>query len=233
MNVPTQSLLPNRTILETTFNIFHGAVNGTAFIVNGSKSQYLITAKHLFGNAIKEDSLVDIQIKGGKIDNTIKCKIFYHDNPHVDIAVLKLDSTIANETVRMEKGNAYYLAQQCLFLGFPLFSLGTNTDIGKVPFVKRAIVSAFHEENKVRLMLLDGHNNPGFSGGPVITYSETMDKQFIIGIISGYINQPQNVNVTNGAVTSQILLNENSGIIISYTVDYIQEIINKIEKIGK
>ena len=78
-------------------------------------------------------------------------------------------------------------------------------------------------------MLLDGHNNPGFSGGPVITYSEKMDKQFIVAIISGYINQPQSVNVTYGTVTNPLLINENSGIIISYTSGYIKEIINKVE----
>ncbi len=114
-------------------------------------------------------------------------------------------------------------------LRVPLFSLGTQTEIGKIPFVKKAIISAFHEENKVRIMLLDGHNNPGFSGGPVITYSEKMDKQFIVAIISGYINQPQSVNVTYGTVTNPLLINENSGIIISYTSGYIKEIINKVE----
>lgn len=227
---PTQHLLPNRTILEATFNIFYGSANGTAFIVNGKKGQYLITAKHLFGNTVKPDTLVDIQIKGGKIDKKLQCKVYFHDNPHVDIAILKLDAAIiTGETLPLGKGSEYFLAQECLFLGFPLFNLGTQTEIGKVPFVKRAIISAFHEENKVNLMLLDGHNNPGFSGGPVITYSENMDKQFIVAIVSGYIIQPQSVNVTYGAVTNQLLINENSGIIISYTSEYMQEIIDKLE----
>ena len=228
--IPTQSLLPNRTILESTFNIFYSSVNGTAFIINGTKGQYLVTAKHIFGNAVKPDTFVDILIKGGKIEKKLSCKVYYHDNPHVDIAVLKLDTAIIlGETLLLGKRSSYYLAQECLFLGYPLLNLGTKTDIGKVPFIKRAIISAFHEENKVNLMLLDGHNNPGFSGGPVITYSESMDKQFIIGIISGYIPQPQSVNVTYGTVKNQLLINENSGIIISYPSEYIEEILNKIE----
>jgi hypothetical protein len=61
MPTPTQHLLPNRAILEATFNIFYSSVNGTAFIVNGNKGQYLITAKHLFGNTLKSNTLVNIQ----------------------------------------------------------------------------------------------------------------------------------------------------------------------------
>jgi S1-C subfamily serine protease len=230
INASTQGLLPNRTILESTFNIFYGSVNGSAFAVNGGKSQYLITAKHLFGNAVKEDSLVEVQVKGGKFEKSLKGKIYYHSNPRVDIAVLKLDTAIASETVDLGKGKYYYLAQECLFLGFPLFGLGTKMDIGKFPFVKRAIISAFYEENGVTLMLLDGHNNPGFSGGPVVTFNENISKLFIVGIISGYVNQSQSVNFKIGTETSQLLLNENSGIIISYECIYIQEIIDKIEK---
>lgn len=231
MNIPTQNLLPNRTILESTFNIFYKDVNGTAFIVNGNKGQYLVTAKHLFENTIIEGTLVDIVIKGGQIDKKISCNLFYHDNPSVDIAVLKLNSNvILGKILPLKEGSSYFLAQQCLFLGFPLFNLGTHTSIGKVAFVKRAIISAFHEENNTQIMLLDGQNNPGFSGGPVITYSETMDKQFIIGIISGYIYQQNNIDINNGGVNNKIQIAENSGIIISYTSEYIIEIINKIEK---
>lgn len=227
---PTQHLLPNRAILESTFNIFYGSGSGTAFIVNGKKAQYLVTAKHIFGNAIKTDTLIDVQIKGGKIDKKLKCKVYFHDNLHVDIAVLKLDTLIiTGETLPLGKGSEYFMAQECLFLGFPLFNLGTQTENGKIPFIKKAIISAFHEKNKVRLMLLDGHNNPGFSGGPIITYSENMGKQFIVAVVSGYFNQTQSVNVNYGGVTNQLLINHNSGIIISNTSEYIAEIINKIE----
>ena len=118
MPTPTQHLLPNRAILEATFNIFYSSVNGTAFIVNGNKGQYLITAKHLFGNTLKSNTLVNIQIKGGKIDKKLQCKVYFHDNPHVDIAVLKLDTAIITaEILPLGKDSEYFSAQECLFLG--------------------------------------------------------------------------------------------------------------------
>lgn len=231
MNIPTQTLLPIQTILESTFNIFYNEVNGTSFIVNGNNGQYLITAKHIFGNTIVDRSSVEVIIKGGQIDQKITCNVFFNENSQVDIAVLQLKTQVINgRLLPLKRGESYFLAQQCLFLGFPLFQLGTQTQSGKVAFVKKAIVSALYEENGTEIMLLDGHNNPGFSGGPIITYSETMEKQFIIGVISGYFYQKNNLKIDNGITKETIQINENSGIIISYASGYILDIINKIEQ---
>ena len=81
------------------------------------------------------------------------------------------------------------LAQDVYFLGFPF---GMSTDIGDLnlnfplPFVKKAILSAFGKDEG--LVLLDGHNNPGFSGGPVVAGGSAVDGSGvgIIGVISGY-----------------------------------------------
>ena len=56
------------------------------------------------------------------------------------------------------------LSENVCFLGYP-FNFATG-DKGinagfPVPFVKKAIVSAFEDST----IYLDGHNNPGFSGG--------------------------------------------------------------------
>lgn len=227
MSIPTQDLMPNKTILSTTFNIIYNGNSGTAFLVDSDKGQLLITAKHIFGNVSSGDN-VQYDLVINNTNQTFSNTVFIHSNLHVDIAVVRLGNPLVKETLSLKKGDSYFLAQRCLFLGYPLFQLGSQTDIGKIPFVKSAIISAFHEENKTEIMLLDGHNNVGFSGGPVITYSEALDKQFIIGVISGYIIDPKNVNVVLGSITTQIRVNENSGIIISYAAEYIYQIIETI-----
>lgn len=227
---PTQMLLPNRASLEATFNLFYDKGNATSFVVNGSKGQYLITAKHVFGNAVQSRASVEIKLVGGKINDDFKCTVYTHKNPAIDIAVLKLDKPIVYTDVPfLGYADSYILGQECLFLGYPMFSLGSITDIGKVPLIKRAIISGFHEENNASILLLDGHNNPGFSGGPIITYNSEMNSQFIIGVVTGYINQPQDVELTIDQVIHKIKVNENSGIIISYGSEYISEIIAYIE----
>ncbi len=226
MQIPTQSLLPNQMILESTLALYYKNVSGTSFMINGSKGQYLVTAKHIFQDTI-ENTSVEVNIKGAHIDEKITCNIFFHENLNVDIAILKLTKPlIIKKLPALGRGDSYYIGQQCIFLGFPLFSLGTQTESGKLAFVKKAIISAFYDKNDgTTMMLLDGHNNPGFSGGPIITYSETMDKQFIIGVISGYYYQKNEISITDKMTE----INENSGIIISYASEYILDIIKKIE----
>ena len=70
------------------------------------------------------------------------------------------------------------LGQDVLFLGFPYGlanELGELNNYFPVPLVKKGIVSALQFE-EARVLLLDGHNNPGFSGGPVV-YQSTTDRE--------------------------------------------------------
>lgn len=227
---PTQMLLPNRASLEATFNLFYKNGCATSFVVNSSKGQYLVTAKHVFGNTIQSGEPVNIRLVGGKIDSVFKSTVYIHKNPVIDIVVLKLENPLVHTDVPpLKYADSYILGQECLFLGYPLSFQGTVTDIGRVPFIKRAIISAFQKENNASILLLDGHNNPGFSGGPIITYNREMNSQYIIGVISGYIPQPQDIELTVDEVVHKIKVNENSGIIISYGSEYISEIIASFE----
>ena len=66
---------------------------------------------------------------------------------------------------------------------------------------------------------MDGHNNLGFSGGPVVAYDTIRKKMCIVGVISGYIPEP--IDVQHKKDTFSI--NQNSGIIICYGMRYIEE----------
>lgn len=78
------------------------------------------------------------------------------------------------------------LAEDIYFLGFPF---GMSFDVGDLnagfpmPLVKKGIVSGLHFEDG--LILLDGHNNPGFSGGPVVRRG-TSTEQTVVGLVSAY-----------------------------------------------
>jgi hypothetical protein len=229
---PTQSLLPNRNALTTTFNIFTDTLSGTCFTTLNGKEEYVVTAKHLFRRKTKSGDSVLVKINVNKTETPFKAKIYFHTNPLVDIAIIKLPKTISQtETLSLKSGDSYFIGQECLFLGYPIFNIGSLTKTEKIPFVKKAIISAFYEENGIEFILLDGHNNPGFSGGPTLTYSDKIENQFIFGIVSGYINQSQDIQVKNAKSDSlnySIKINENSGIIIAYPAKYITETIINI-----
>jgi hypothetical protein len=83
-----------------------------------------------------------------------------------------------------------------------------------------------------RIWVLDGINNPGFSGGPVIF--KTGPEQKILAVISGYHLEPTEV-VSSAAAkkkapekrTQKQTVNLNSGFIIAYDIKYVVEAINK------
>lgn len=77
------------------------------------------------------------------------------------------------------------------FAGFPygLFTSGVNVnDLYPIAFVKKGIMSASSAEKGATMIFLDGHNNPGFSGGPIV-YRDLDRNTFVYklaGVVSGF-----------------------------------------------
>ncbi|MCA1648252.1 MAG: hypothetical protein LC797_23270 [Chloroflexi bacterium] len=122
-----------------------------------------------------------------------------------------------------------FLGQDAYFLGFPL---GLTFDIGPeyFPRVKRCTVSAMNQRLKDRsVLLLDGWNNPGFSGGPVVFRPSTalgmQEPLRVAGVVTGYRTQKGGVSVAGKVVAGTYAL-MNSGIIIA------EEITRVLEAIG-
>jgi hypothetical protein len=107
------------------------------------------------------------------------------------------------------------------------------------PLIKHAYLSAnvscsalYPDETKDDLLiLLDGLNNPGFSGGPVVAPDmfspfTNFRAQKLIGVISGYRNDNIPLNV-NGQRINNASVAANSGIIIAIPFPRVTELITK------
>lgn len=220
-----EALIPNRTIFETTLKIFYGDNTGTCFIINHNSKQFLITAKHLFPNIINNTE-ISIKVEGASINLNLNAKLLIHKINAIDIAVLEIEEIYFGEVLVLRNTDSFHIGQECLFLGFPLYAfLSSSTSIGNVALVKKAIVSARLIQDDVTKILLDGHNNPGFSGGPIITHNGKASEQFIIGVISGYFIQENKTEIKIDDKEYELMRNSNSGIIITYPSEYIVEII--------
>lgn len=90
--------------------------------------------------------------------------------------------------------------------------------------VKKAVVSGWTKHNGIELLLLDGHNNIGFSGG--LAYNAEKKKMCLLGIISGYV--PESINVKQNKATLSVTAN--SGIMICYEKRYLEEIFDANKK---
>lgn len=242
-NVPLRAVAK---VQSSTFSLNGDKFSGTCFMVVKNDKQYFVTAAHLFDPSHKSGDLVPIQMLIQNKLQSFTAKVYFHENRKVDIAIIRLSENISQriqlpdqflkykDTLqRLFEGNGVSMdsirvnvATEVLFFGFPLGNLGTDAFGIKFPLVKRAMTSGLVQYNSVELILLDGHNNLGFSGGPAVAYDTSSKKLCLLGVISGYI--PETVDVQHKKDTFSV--NENSGIIVCYGRNYLEDIFTKNEK---
>ena len=246
--VPSNVLLRVRMIGNIA-----GNTSGTAFTLEVDGQQYLITAKHLVAGLKAEDT---IQIYKDEQWEPLKVKIFRCDEP-IDIAVLvpprQLTVTFSLEPTMKD----ILYGQDIYFVGFPygLFTKGKNVSgLYPLPFIKKAIMSASTGQNGAVVIFLDGHNNPGFSGGPIV-YRDLSRNDFtfkLAGVVSGFRNdlspvlQPEEIKKEEikpeDVAQSRIMeknghffrLNDteqvvktNTGIVIGYSISHALDLIRR------
>lgn len=237
--------LTNNT-LERVKKIGVGPVTAAAFTMEVDGRQYLITAKHVIATLKGDEGEVQI-FHGKEKSETLKVKLLRCPDP-VDIAVLVPEKQITTAHPLPPIDGNIVFSQDVFFVGYPYGddALSTLMEETAVGFVRKATFSAQERRDGWVLYYLDGINNVGFSGGPVVFQDMTKaDRPWqIAGVVSGYRNdlgevvrivpvRPEDVTdadraasriVTypNGTVgrlvpTGDIVLN-NSGIVRSYGI---------------
>lgn len=216
-------------IISRVFRIVFGTSTGTAFTIEDHGVQFLVPAKHIFKSA-NHPSTGKIALLVEKNYQTFDVEIRYPADQEIDIAVMKVTPyqqlTPMFENENTTKGLA--LGQDVYFLGFPyqydqLLS-SIPGDSKPLPFVKKACLSTILTDNK-SILLLDGHNNPGFSGGPVCFKEIGSGKKAmaIAGIVSGYRFDRQYVFDENDTQTKSYV-KDNTGIIIAHCISHANKI---------
>lgn len=209
-------------ILQRIFFVRVGNSTGTAFTVDISHRQYLVTAKHVVEgvtNGHKPEVFHENIWK--PLDNV---RVWFPDGDN-DLALIPLRKQLSpSAPITVARGEGYGLSQQCYFLGFPFglkMDSGTLNNGYPLPFVKSAIVSSFIVSGEVGdVIFLDGINNPGFSGGPVVTVDSNHHCS-VIGVISGYraASEPVLINGQDSGLT----YSANTGLIAAYGMTEILE----------
>ncbi|MDQ4140788.1 MAG: serine protease [Bacteroidota bacterium] len=233
----------SRAIGETmanTFNLHGEQLTGSCFLITKEGKQYFVTAAHLFKPSHKSGDLVSIQMLIQNQLQSFKAKVYFHADRNVDIALIKLSEKISQNIQLPEEfikynelfqnvfqGNGISLdstlitfGMEVFFYGFPLGNLGTQALGIRFPLVKKATVSGWVKHKGLDKILLDGYNNLGFSGGPVVSYNTSSKKMCLVGVVSAYIPEPVSVQYKG----DKLSVNENSGIIVCYGKRYIEEI---------
>ena len=206
-------------IMQRTFQLRIGSQIGTCFTMDVDGRQYLCTAKH----CVKE-------FNGNRIEMLYKREWRYLEVNMVGFGSKNSDICIFASTQKVSPfhpisigAGGLGISEDVHFLGFPV---GYKVECPEfnhyypVPLVKRAMVSAIEFSEDPFTILLDGHNNPGFSGGPVIYHKKGKHNDLcIVSIISGYRFWSEPVLDENDNETT-FKHNANTGIIVSHSINH-------------
>ena len=207
----------NANILTRVLHLKVGDKIGTAFTVEVDNKQYLVTAKHLTGDQEIEE--LEIWRKGWR---KINIAVVGFGIDREDIIVFAADR-ILTQTLPVEVGSGgITVGQNVRFLGFPLgISMDFMEEQGgtRLPLVKGGILSGMKFEDRVSWLLVDGHNNRGFSSGPVVFRSPSDKSEVwrIAGVISGYQIETVNVRDEMGQIVGSA--EGNSGILLATGIE--------------
>jgi S1-C subfamily serine protease len=213
-------------VIQRTFRIQYGQMSGTAFTVDVDGREYLITAKHVLPNIQANDY---IHVSHNGTQHKLATRLVGACPDPIDILVLALDTFLAPDIPLRVSDENITFGQDVYFLGFP-FGIGAEWgDLNRdfpLPLIKRATLSTITGKSpEPRVFYLDGNNNPGFSGGPVVFTPRggVGTDQSVVAVIHGYL--PQREPVYDGKTKTQYDVATNSGIIIAYGVWHALEVI--------
>lgn len=225
-------------VISRVFEIQFKNEIGTGFIVDYEDRQYIITANHVVASA-GGGAEIGLRAPADSQWHKLQVSILHGSDACSDVAVLiPSESKLATaEPVAVGDGSNYAIGQEAYFLGFP-FGLYTSFagSAQALPLVKHAYISAVvacaaverGASQKDQLILLDGLNNPGFSGGPVVApdiFSPKHPFKFV-GVIRGY--RPEDVPVnTNGHPDPKSTVATNTGIIVVIPIDRAIDLLRK------
>ncbi|MXX92225.1 MAG: trypsin-like peptidase domain-containing protein [Chloroflexi bacterium] len=206
------------------FRVFHvrvGGITGTAFAIENGSKEYLVTARHVVEHLV---GINTIRLFQNSDWQAVQVTTVGHSDGDVDISVLGPEKPITTPNSRFalpanSEGITY--GQDVYFLGFPL---GINASIlahdeskfRPLPLVKRATLSMFPSD-LLNFYLLDGHNNRGFSGGPVVFRPSPNADFQVAAVVSAYQIEEEPVLHSTGAETG-LHLQTNTGLIHAYDI---------------
>jgi hypothetical protein len=217
--------LVSANVLQRTFNIAYGDSAGTAFTVDHAGRRYLVTADHVVSGIQDADT---VQVLHDGVWRELAVRLVGRTEEPGDIAVLSLEVRLSADHLLPATSAGLFVGQDVFLVGFPF---GLSTEAGAVnanfpvPFVKRGILSVFARQGDYQIHYLDGHNNPGFSGGPVVFRPQWSNEFRVSSVISGY--RLDSEPVYRGDLSTDLLVRYNTGIVISFNILHAVELIER------
>lgn len=225
----SQDAVPGEMLMRTML-INNGRKYGTAFKVDYQGRIYLVTARHMVEGMPTNKANFQVW-KENRWQDLPTVRTLFPKSSDVDIAVLETYEKITQpyQITADDTGGGVTFGQQVWFLGYP-FQLMTRTQTGEsFPFMKRGTLSAIDARDPSAILIfIDGFNNEGFSGGPVIYWDFNQHKYSLLAVVKGYLPENAMAKINGENVKTQYLVN--SGILIGFSTSHIKEAIESGNK---
>lgn len=226
-------LSPNH--LSTVFHLRTSRGTGTCFFYQSSGGHFFVTAAHVIAKVLPGET-----IYFGQGDDWIGFPVLaiaFHSRG-LDVAVFSLDYEFEAATA-IDLPDPYFLPGQIVkFAGFPHGLTGQfKTFQGfSCPLIRGAFISGSILANGEEMLLLDGFNNPGYSGSPVWVSGDD-GSAALIGMVIGFRYEKQELGKVfrkehDGTVTAcdHLYVNQNSGMIYAIHLASIGETVRGLSK---
>jgi hypothetical protein len=146
--------------------------------------------------------------------------------PDFDVAVLVPPEALIfpNNTTPVVLSDTA-MGADCYFVGYPFGTgyvmnwQGERPGKYSMPFLKRCALSGIVDTGKASLWILDGLNNQGFSGGPVVFRDPNATGAFnrVGAVVSGFRNETLEVKSPDASVKGTVEVN--TGLIVAYAIE--------------
>lgn len=203
-------------ILQRTFHLRFRGSSGTCFTIDFEGRHYVVTAAHVVEGIQESD---DVELFQSERWHRLTVRRVGVSTSPADVAVLAPAQILSPLHPLDIRGIGYYLSQDVYFLGFPYgLQMDLKPELNRgfpLPLVKKGIISALaSNQSGPNTIFLDGHNNPGFSGGPVVYTVPNRPKELnVCAIISGFRSEEHPVFLEGQA--TQLSWRYNTGIIVA------------------
>jgi S1-C subfamily serine protease len=191
---------PTGNVISRVYQIRFGGETATSFLMDYEDRQYFVTARHVMKSA-GDGATVSVEFQGlSEKWKTRSVTVLLGKNECVDVAILVPADKKVSSVEPIPYPYSYAFGQEAYFMGFP-YGLSTSIgDQGAVALIKHAYISARVScasissggDKDEEFILLDGFNNPGFSGGPIIAPDvfaplTNVRVQKLIGVVGGFV----------------------------------------------
>ena len=206
----------------------------SAFAIDVREEQFLITAAHCFEDAAKEGR---IEVLDGEKRDSLVATLIRPKSAKADIVALRLLKPLSHAGPLDSSSDGITLSQQVYYLGFPFGKLASRAQgWSEIPFVKAGILSAMDvRDADCTVLYIDGMNNPGLSGGPVVFRKDGGPLQ-VAGVISARENEAfpvvkaKDLDDLTAAAYENLWVRGNSGIVVAHGINAIVDAIKVFQQ---